>query len=770
MPTVLSIPIALDPEAEDVFVNDAAIDGFDGSSEGKTGLINNGVIESGTPFAVTGIEAIENNGSVAITGSGANPAGASGGVRLTSPDVVSLTNSAGASITSNYRFGVFVAEASSVTVSNDGEIIGGDDGIRLSTVQSTIVNTGTISGSGDWVRDFQTNFDPSRGGPSDGITITTPEGIIGDPAAEAALRASLGLELLNEAGGVIQGARGGINFTYFSAVIDNRGTISGAGNFEGAFGISGAGGESIEILNSGTISQTSTADTREDLGVTLYRTAISLRDYTRGSIENSGTISGVDIGIQLDSAGVSVINAPGGSIGGGRFAILSTTEADALIRVGPAGAYLSDITLPFDRSLLFVETEFNGNPFIEVIYLPEIARETGQALLFPRFELRDDGLYHVVPDSYPTSYTRPDGSRATVDLQDGVIRDAKGKALTVLDAQSDAADPSLYADDIDNGGAITGGMNLGIGDDVVVNTGTISGVILLESGRDSFDGRNGLGGASVDGGAGTDTLTGGAGNDTLAGGADNDKISGGGGNDLLLGGAGADTLAGGAGEDTLSGGAGGDLYLVGSGDRISEAVNEGLDTVRSSVSFTLPANVEVLTLLGTGNVSGVGNAGSNTLNGNGGKNVLRGQDGSDNLKGAAGTDTLLGGAGNDTLVGGAGNDVLEGGDGADAFVFDAPLAGNIDTITDFSPGVDRIRLDDDVFRALGTGTLAPSQFRTGEGLTKALDADDRILYNTTTGALFYDPDGSGPLTPVRFATLGVATHPELSAADFLVVP
>lgn len=772
MPFALSTPspASLDPEADDVFVNDAAIDGFDGSMEGKTGLVNNGVIESDASFAVTGIEAIENSGSVTITGSGANPAGASGGVRLASPGASSIDNAVGASIASNFRFGVFVSEAASVRVSNDGEITGGDDGLRLNTVQSAIVNTGTIRGSGDWIRDFQTSFDPSRGGPSDGITITTPTGIIGNPDAEAALRSSLGLDLLNEAGARIEGDRGGINFGGFSAVIVNRGTITGVGNYEGAFGISGGSGESIEISNSGTISQTSTTDTRQDLGTPLYRTAISLRDYTRGSIENSGTISGVDIGIRLDSAGVSILNAAGGSISGGSFAIVSTPEADAVIRIGLAGAYLSDITLPFDESRLFVESEFSGSPFIEVIYLPEVAQETGQSLLLPRFELRDDGLYHVVPDSYPTSYTRPDGTRATVDLAEGVIRDARGKTLTILDAQSDVANAGLYADDVVNAGTISGGMNLGIGDDTVVNTGTLTGTVLLESGQDSFDGRNGTGAVLVDGGAGIDTLNGGAGNDTLSGGADNDVISGGDGTDQLAGGAGADTLSGGAGADTLTGGAGGDLYLVGTGDRVIEALNEGLDTVRSSVSFTLPANVEVLTLLGMESVSGTGNAGSNTLNGNGGKNVLRGQDGADNLKGAGGTDTLLGGAGNDTLIGGAGNDVLEGADGADAFVFDASLAGNIDTITDFSVGTDRIRLDDDVFTALRAGSLAPSQFRSGEGVNTAGDADDRILYNTTTGALFYDPDGSGPLAPLRFATLGVATHPELGAADFLVVP
>jgi Ca2+-binding RTX toxin-like protein len=465
-------------------------------------------------------------------------------------------------------------------------------------------------------------------------------------------------------------------------------------------------------------------------------------------------------------------NTSTGAIDGTVFGILSTYEAQE-VRVGERlSAYVNDVILPFDSSLLFVENTSNGIPSIPVIDLPEIAAETGLPLLLPRFELKEDGLYHVVPwpDTFPAIYTRPDGSIATVDLEAGVIRDASGKILTLQDIPTWDFSSPLYQDSVTNAGTITGGMNLGIGDDTLINSGTITGAVLLESGRDSFNGRDGTTAVSVDGGAGIDTLSGGAANDTLTGGADNDTISGGGGADQLSGGAGSDTLNGGAGKDSMIGGTGADLYLVGVGDRITEAPNAGLDTVRSSVSFTLSANVESLTLLGTGNVSGAGNAASNSLSGNAGNNALDGRGGADNLKGAAGADTLIGGTGNDTLTGGAGSDALEGGDGADVFVFDTvPGTANADIVTDFSVGSDRIRLDDDVFTSLQLGSLAAPQFRAGAGLDTARDADDRILYNTTTGALFYDADGTGPLTPVHFATLGVATHPVLSAADFLIV-
>ena len=113
-----------------------------------------------------------------------------------------------------------------------------------------------------------------------------------------------------------------------------------------------------------------------------------------------------------------------------------------------------------------------------------------------------------------------------------------------------------------------------------------------------------------------------------------------GGSDTLTGGAAADSIFGGAGADTMVGSLGDDIYVVdNTGDVVTENASEGLDTVQAAVTYTLAANVENLTLTGTGNINGTGNALGNVLTGNSGANVLTGLDGSDTLNGGAGNDT-----------------------------------------------------------------------------------------------------------------------------------
>jgi trimeric autotransporter adhesin len=194
---------------------------------------------------------------------------------------------------------------------------------------------------------------------------------------------------------------------------------------------------------------------------------------------------------------------------------------------------------------------------------------------------------------------------------------------------------------------------------------------------------------TLSGGTGTDTLVGGAGNDvylvddtddvvTELSGEGTDTIStaitynlasisnvegltltgtgnvDGTGNALantLTGNAGNNTLDGGAGNDTLIGGAGNDTYIVAqAGDVITEGVGAGTDEVLASTNYTISANIERLTLTGTGNISGTGNDLANTLTGNSGNN---------NLSGGAGNDTIDGGAGNDLMLGGTGDDVYQ---------------------------------------------------------------------------------------------------------------
>jgi Ca2+-binding RTX toxin-like protein len=145
-----------------------------------------------------------------------------------------------------------------------------------------------------------------------------------------------------------------------------------------------------------------------------------------------------------------------------------------------------------------------------------------------------------------------------------------------------------------------------------------------------------------------------------------------------------------------------------------------------------------------------------------------GADAGATLSGDAGGNTLMGTLNSDTLIGLAGNDTLTGGAGADRFVFNTTLNAttNVDTLTDFSSGTDKILLDHLILTALTTGNLATTSFVAEAGAI-AHDGNDYILYDTTTGNLAYDADGTGAQAAVLFATL--SGHPTMVAADLAVV-
>lgn len=174
----------------------------------------------------------------------------------------------------------------------------------------------------------------------------------------------------------------------------------------------------------------------------------------------------------------------------------------------------------------------------------------------------------------------------------------------------------------------------------------------------------------------------------MDGGDGNDVIIGGSLDDWMKGGAGDDILNGGAGSDRMEGGLGNDKYYVdttavgATGDLVVEKVGEGIDTVISTVTFTLKSNVENLTLVGTDNINGTGNELDNVIAGNDGNNIVNAN---------AGNDTLFGGAGDDSLRGGLGNDVIDGGLGRDTAVFAGKFAdyritdvGGAVTVTDLN--------------------------------------------------------------------------------------
>lgn len=252
-----------------------------------------------------------------------------------------------------------------------------------------------------------------------------------------------------------------------------------------------------------------------------------------------------------------------------------------------------------------------------------------------------------------------------------------------------------------------------------------------------------------------DTLAGDAVDNRLLGYDGNDLILGNGGNDRLLGYDGDDTLRGGEGADTLDGGNGSDwanYTLAATGVRVdlsNAATNTGEAT---GDRYALIENVQ-------------GSALGDTLVGDAGDNRLYSYAGADLVQGNAGNDRILGYEGADTLEGGAGTDTLNGGAGADQFVFNtATGASNVDAVQDFTVVDDTLVLENAIFTALGAGPLAAGAFAIGAA---ASAAGHRVIYNSATGALLYDADGSNAGAAVLIATL--STGLALTAADVLVV-
>lgn len=352
----------------------------------------------------------------------------------------------------------------------------------------------------------------------------------------------------------------------------------------------------------------------------------------------------------------------------------------------------------------------------------------------------------------------------------------------------------------------------------------------------------------LDGGAGADTLVGGLGNDTylvdnsadtvteaanagidsvqssvshtLTANVENLTLTGttainGTGNTLsnsILGNSAANVLNGGGGADTLAGGAGNDTYVVdNAADVVSENLNEGTDLVQSSVTYTLAANVEKLTLTGTAAINATGNALTNTLTGNTGNNILDGGAGADTMVGGTGNDTyyvdntadvtteaasagtdtvissvnwtlgtnlenltltgtadlsatgntvanvLTGNSGNNTLNGGTGADTMVGGAGNDTYIVD----NSADAVTEaMNAGVDIIQssvtytLSANVENLTLTGTTAINS--TGNALNNILTGNSAA--NVLTGGAGNDTYvvGTGDTT-VEAASAGTDT-------------
>ncbi|MFC7499866.1 hypothetical protein ACFQRC_11615 [Enterovirga sp. GCM10030262] len=223
----------------------------------------------------------------------------------------------------------------------------------------------------------------------------------------------------------------------------------------------------------------------------------------------------------------------------------------------------------------------------------------------------------------------------------------------------------------------------------------------------------------------------------------------------LIGNGASNRLDGRAGADYMNGGGGNDIYRVDDvGDRVAEASDGGRDRVQSSVSFTLGGHIENLTLTGAEDIEG---------HGNGAGNLLIGSDGANAMTGGYGNDRIEGRAGDDSLSGGRGADRLTGGEGLDDFVFDSLLRRReVDDILDFVAVDDTIRLDRAIFDGIAdSGRLRAAAF----SADLQADATDRILYDQTSGEIFYDADGRGGANAILFARVDAGTT--LTAADFV---
>ena len=210
-------------------------------------------------------------------------------------------------------------------------------------------------------------------------------------------------------------------------------------------------------------------------------------------------------------------------------------------------------------------------------------------------------------------------------------------------------------------------------------------------------------------------------------------------NNVLTGNSAANVLAGGTGHDT---------YVVGVGDTVVEAANAGSDLVQSSVSWILEANIEKLTLTGTGAIDGTGNSLSNILTGNSAANVLTGGLGNDTLDGGAGADSLIGGAGNDTyVVENVGDQVVEAANEGSDLVQSSvsfTLGANIEYLT--LTGTGAIDGTGNSLSNVLTGNSAANVLTGGAGSdTYIVGAGDTVVEAANEGTDLVQSDGSWTL-------------------------
>ena len=199
----------------------------------------------------------------------------------------------------------------------------------------------------------------------------------------------------------------------------------------------------------------------------------------------------------------------------------------------------------------------------------------------------------------------------------------------------------------------------------------------------------------------------------------------------------------------------------------SNTVNDGSNTTFNVAQQVSPTAIDlsVTDLTNTTNVAVNGSLVTVAL-GTSGANTFDAADGYGVYYGFGGGDTLNGGDNGNTFIGGAGNDILTLGAGADKVLLDS-LTGS-DTVNGFNPTDDLVQLAKSAMTALGVvGGLTDAEFESGAGLAAATEGTTRIFFNETSGALFYDADGSGAGASIQLATFAGA--PAITLNDLFIV-